>query len=475
MSKSWKLNTRELIEAVRAEHKGGSNPAEFQGVGTDSRQDLFGKIFFALKGESHDAHNYVEKAVSSGAAAIVVHEWREDWRPFLHKSAFFLVKDTLAALQALAHYWRRRHQFKVVAITGSNGKTTTKEIVARLLSIRYKVSAAKGSFNNHWGLPLSILAADATHTHLVLEMGMNHSGEVFRLCQIAEPNVVTVTTVGRAHMGELGSQAKVAEAKEEIYVSSPQAVHVFNIDNEWTMRMASHSVSNRQINVSSFNKESDVYLRAERMTWAGLDLLGRIGKQDGKAHLPMFGRHLVSNSMVAAGLALACDLSGEEIWRAFDGMDCTVWGRNQILSLKNGTRVIFDAYNSNPESFQILLKNAYECELGGHRFLVMGDMKELGQFSHEAHEEAGERAGQIGIDGVWYVGEFAMDFKKGMQKSGRPARVWLDSADVDKQLGEQFLSELGPDDVVLVKGSRGMRLERALEGWPLKTGLGGKD
>ncbi len=475
MDSQWQLKIEELIEATNGLLVQGSNGGILSGVVTDSRKPLAGQLFVALKGESHDAHSFVEQVIKNGAGAVLVHDWQEAWGKSSPSIPVIKVKNTLVALQALARFWRLKHQFKVVGITGSNGKTTTKEIARHLLSKKFEVSASKGSFNNHWGVPLSILEASPEHTHLILEMGMNHKGEIFRLCQIAEPDVVVVTTVGRAHVGELGSLANVAEAKEEIYAASPKAVPVFNMDNEWTMRMATRTSAVRSIQFSSFKKEVDVYLRAEKMDWSGLILVGRIGGAEGRANVPMFGRHIVANAMAAVGVGLALGMNGEELWKGLEGMNCGVWGRNQLLSLKSGSRVVFDAYNSNPDSFQTLLKNIYENETEGRKFLIAGEMKELGEFSEGAHEEAGERAGHIGFTGVWFVGEHAEAFLRGIKKSGARTDFSLSSLDVDEKISEKILAQLRSDDVVVIKGSRGMALERVLKGWPLTSPLGSKD
>jgi len=464
------LSVRELSEVTSG--KILSEPyGNFAGLGTDSRKNLSGQLFIALKGDTYDAHSFIPAAIEKGASVLLVHEFRPEWKAWLDRASFVQVADTLTGLQTLARHWRRKNKFKVIAITGSNGKTSTKEFLFTILSPNFKVHASKGSFNNHWGVPLSILEASAEKTHLILEMGMNATGEIFRLCQIAEPDVVTVTTVGRAHMGELGGQEQVAAAKEEIYTASPRAIPVFNSDNEWTMRMMARLGTPQKLVFSAFRPDANVHLRAQRLTWDGLDLVGHIGGVEGRTWVHVMGRHNVVNFMTAAALALAAGLTPEQIWAGLARIKDGAWGRNQRLRLANGAHVLFDGYNANPDSMAALLKNIYEMESPGRKFLIVGDMLELGEFAGASHEELGTLAAGVGFTGIWYVGSMADDFTRGLQKVGMP-KVFLRSHDVDAVVSKQFLDMLQPQDLVAIKGSHGLKLERVLTNWPLDQKLG---
>jgi len=470
-SKSWTCSIEELAQATGGQILSQVFP-DFSHVGTDSRASLEGMLFIPLKGEQFNAHDFVVKAVEQKARVILVSEWRDEWKPLLTKASFIRVSDALLGLQEFARFWRKKLNFTVIGITGSNGKTSTKEFTYALLKDSVPTFASKGSFNNHWGVPLSILSAGPEHKVLILEMGMNHSRELFKLCQIAEPNIVAVTNVGRAHIGELGSQIKVAEAKEEIYLASPKAVHVFNMDNEWTMRMQARS-SAKQIRFSSFAPELDVQMRAQRLTWEGLDIVGSIRGVPGNTWVHVLGRQNTSNLMCAASLALAAGLTPETIWKALGTIRDSAWGRNQIVPLTNGARVLFDGYNSNPDSMTALLKNLFEMDLTGRKFFVVGDMKELGSFTEAAHEEMGERAGSIGFEGIWYVGENAKAFARGVAKVSKP-KLFITSPTFDAQMAKDFGKSFASGDLIAVKGSRSMGLERAVESWPLQTPLGKK-
>ncbi len=446
--------------------------SEFSRVGTDTRTDLTGKLYVALKGDNFDGHNFVAAAVEKGAACVLVHEFREEWKPLLTKASFVQVKDTLHGLQEFGRYWRRKYKFKVIGITGSNGKTSTKEFAYILLKEKFATHATKGSYNNHWGVPLSILGAGPDTTHLILELGMNHSGEIFKLCQIAEPDIVVVTSVGRAHIGELGTQENVAKAKEEIYLACPNALHVFNRDNEWTMRMETRSHADKII-FSAFKPEVDVHFRAQRLSWEGLDIIGHIKGEKGHCWVHVLGRQNTVNLMAASALALAVGMTPAEIWARLPTINDTAWGRNQVLTMQNGAKILFDAYNANPDSMTALLKNLYEMDVRGRKFLVVGDMGELGSFTDTAHEEAGEKAGAVGFEGIWYVGANGTAFSRGLNKVAKP-NVFHSSADVDSEISNKFVGLLKDGDLVAVKASRSTELERVLKLWPLQVPLGPK-
>ena len=474
MDAEWTCSLDELAKATGGQIR--SRVAEqFSRVATDSRSGLKGRLFIPLRGDKFDAHEFIPQAIKNGAAVILVSELKAELKPYLERTSFVEVGDTLKGLQDLARAWRRRHGFKVIGITGSNGKTSTKEFLLSLLKNNLAVHASKGSFNNHWGVPLSILEADASQTHLILEMGMNHAGELTELCRIAEPDVVTVTSVGVAHIGELGSAEAVARAKEEIYGASPNAVHVFNMDNEWTMPMRERS-SSKQILFSSFNAQADVHLRALRMTWDGLEISGRIG-QDGPTQtvwVQTLGRHNVVNLMAASALALAVGLTPETIWRGLAELRDVTWGRNQLLKLKTGARLLWDGYNANPDSMGALMKNLFEMDVTGRKSLIVGDMRELGTFSEAAHEELGERAAGVGFKDIWFIGAFAEAFRRGLQKSGAANTQFQATSAIDANEADKFLRRLGPEDLVAIKASRGLALERVFAGWPLATPLGPK-
>ena len=223
------FDIKELVQATNGKIL-SEVVTQYSGVGTDTRESLKGEIFIALKGDNFDAHNFLDKATE--AAAIVIHDQSFATKEIKAKTTVILVEDTLIALQKLATFWKKKLNIPTIAITGSNGKTTTKEFLAQILSNKFDVAYNKGSFNNHWGVPLNLLSAKKTNEVLIAEMGMSHPGEIESLCKIAQPDFTLVNNVGMAHVGEVGGIKAVASAKEEIYLSCPHSVGVFNLDNE---------------------------------------------------------------------------------------------------------------------------------------------------------------------------------------------------------------------------------------------------
>ena len=460
------------IESLRAAVCGetlSTHGTEFTGVSTDSRH-IDGQIFFALVGEKFDAHDYLSQAVLGGAKCLIVHRETPELNELKSQVTVVRVADTLRALQELARDWRHRLEAKVFGVTGSNGKSSTKEFAATILGTQFKVCVSHGSFNNHWGVPLTLLSASRGDDVVLVEMGMNHSGELTQLSKIAEPDVVLCTTVGRAHIGNFGGdQQKVADAKEEIYLANPGAIKIFNTDNEYTMKMfdrvAKRQGPERTLAFSSFSAGAEVGFRADRMQMSGLHVVGHIKGVKGEATVPVFGRHNVVNLMAAASLALVMGMEPEKIWQALS-LCRGQWGRNQLVKLPNGTTVIFDAYNANPDSVSMLVRNFFEMSLeaGVKKVAIFGQMLELGADSPRYHEELGELVGQSDIAVVWFFGDDNAAFERGLKRSGF-SKTYFISNGYEESLAMKVRSMLNPKDIVVMKGSRGMRLERVLLAW----------
>jgi len=451
----------------------------FDGVGTDTRADLTGKIFVALKGDNFDAHDFLHKAVSAGAAALLVHRLpsSKEVEKLLTEGRVTIVKvdDTLRALQGLATFWRRKQRAKILGITGSNGKTTTKEFAATLIGSYKNVHYSKGSLNNHWGVPLTLLAIRPEHDIAIVEMGMNHPGELTELVKIAEPDVVMVTTVGRGHLAGLGSIDGVTRAKAEIYeAASPQAIMIFNLENPYTRDMFERygrlRSSNQVLNFASVeyvNNASwpavDVSLGVREMTTEYMCVVGQINGIPGETVVPIFGKQNITNLMAAVGLALAAGVPAKNIWSGLP-MVRTTWGRNQWVTLKSGARVLFDGYNANPESMGAAIDNFAHLKLGsGRKFAILAEMREMGEHAPHVHREIGERAARAGFAGISFFGPSGLEFVAGLEAGGF-YKTLLVSDTYEESLAPRMLPVLHEGDIVLMKGSRGMALEKALMG-----------
>lgn len=436
---------------------------EFSGIGTDTRVDLSGLLFVALKGEQYDAHQFLDAAVAKNAAALLVHEKPANLAALQAKVTVVLVSDTLKALQQLANFERKKSKAIVVGITGSNGKTTSKEFTAALVATKKRVHYSKGSFNNHWGVPLTLLAEPELTEISIVEMGMNHAGELTELCQIAEPDVVVCSTVGQAHVEFFGSVEKIAEAKEEIYKASPaSAIRIFNLDNPHTRKMYEHSLktqnSKRVITFSSLDHKADVNLKIDELSMSSLKISGTIAGEKGQTQVAVFGSQNLTNLMVAASIGLAVSMTAKEIWAGLSACK-TNWGRNQLVHTRKGAEILFDGYNANPDSMRALLENVSMIKNSGKKIGVFGEMLELGSHSAELHRDLGEKVGLAGFDLVWFYGADADAFMSGIKISGFKKNIMI-SKTYEESLASEIASVLDQDDIALVKGSRGMKLER---------------
>lgn len=435
----------------------------FHSIGTDTRVDLSGQLFVALVGDQFDAHHFLSNAVAKGASALLVHRLSEKDQALLEKVTVIQVQDTLKALQDLARSYRQGLNVKVLGLTGSNGKTTTKEFLTSILSSFKKVHSSKGSFNNHWGVPLTLLQIPPEAEMAVVEMGMNHAGEITELVKIADPDVVMCTMVGRAHIEHFGTVDKIADAKEEIYeAASETAIRVYNLDNPWTLRMFQKARTRfpkaKIFTFSEHDSKADVSFKISRMNMRQIELVGRIASVEGQVSVPVFGAQNLTNLMAAAAEALAIGLTPAEIWQGL--AQCrTAWGRNQFVRLKVGAEMIFDAYNANPDSMAALLDNMKLVEVAGKKRGVFGQMRELGDQSADLHRELGERVGQVGFDSVYFIGSDEAAFRSGLEASGFQG-TYLGKPDYTDEMGLHLAKSLGSQDLVVVKASRGTRLER---------------
>jgi UDP-N-acetylmuramoyl-tripeptide--D-alanyl-D-alanine ligase len=432
------------------------------GVSTDTRTDLKDKVFFALRGESFDAHEFAGLAAEKGASVIVIDK---DILKITDDVAVIKVEDTLKALQSFATWHRSRFTGKVVGITGSNGKTTTKEFCSTILSQKFPVLSTKGNLNNHVGLPLTLLELRAQHKFAVVEMGMNHEGEIAFLTEMAKPDIVAVTNVGRAHIEFFGSVEKIARAKEELYEHAPKnSVRIYNLDNQYTAMMRARAPGGcKVITFSSYAKDVDISLKEKVLTLDYITVSGHIGKEPGEVKIPSFGRQQVSNAMMASAVALACGVEAPLIWKGLAKCK-SGWGRSQVVDLENGAKVLFDAYNANPDSCAMAFENFSLLAARQKKYVVFGDMLELGSHASEYHREAGELMARIDPQAVLLIGNYAEDVKTGLIKAGFNKNIIV-SGTYEEKLATSFGAVLETGDVVLVKGSRGMKLERVVELW----------
>jgi UDP-N-acetylmuramoyl-tripeptide--D-alanyl-D-alanine ligase len=416
----------------------------------------------ALKGEQFDGHDFISQAFEKGAwGAFVQEEWHRAHADRLSRG--IIVHDTLTAFQAIAAFWRQRHPVPLVGITGTNGKSTTKEMLAAILTLRGPVLKNAGNFNNHIGVPLTLLAFEADQWAAILEMGMSRVGEIRRLAEIARPTIGVITNVGPAHLATLGTLENVARAKAEILEGlTPDQIAVLNGDDPRVAPL----VRRTQAKALTFriHGEADLIAR-DLQIYNGRGIAFRLhrGSDETLIRLPVPGRHNVANALAAAAAATALGVDLETIRRGLDGFN-PLSMRLEVRSVA-GRRFINDAYNANPHSMASALETLESLKGTARAFLVIGDMLELGEYAREAHLELGASIARMAIDGLITFGELARYVAEGAAAAGMPAERITHCRDLET-VRERVLAETKEGDLILVKGSRGMKMERVLEGVP---------
>jgi len=419
------------------------------GVSTDTRTLPAGSAFFALRGENFDGDTFAAKALSAGAAVAIVHKWTGEVPP---DSAVIEVGDTLLALQRLAVWWRKQLDIPVIAITGSNGKTSTKDFTAAVLARKFNVSATRGNQNNHIGVPLTVLATTPEHTAAVWEMGMNHSGEIAPLCEIARPKYGIITNIGTAHIEFLGTREAIAEEKGMLARALPADGMLFLPANCDFLDYLRQRTKAQLIYVGNGRG----FVRAENLKSTidgSVFTLVADGQEPVEVSLPVAGRHMVTNALLAAAAGWKLGISSEEI---AIGLSSTTLTGGRLCSYGfQGVTVIDDTYNANPESMAAAIETLADIPVGqgARRFIVLGRMGELGVHAAAAHLRTGALAAERHLT-VIAVGEGSEGIAEGANHSPH-------FKDLDK--AAKWLShEVKPGDVVLFKGSRSATVERVM-------------
>lgn len=453
--------TSEELAAAAGGRWIGSPPAAIEGVSTDTRTLAPGTLFVALQGEKFDAHEFLAEAASKGAAAAVVAEAWAARAPEPRPLPLLAVKDTLAALGALARHHRRRFRIPVVGVTGSNGKTTTREMIAAILATRGKVLKSEGNLNNEVGVPLTLFGLDASHEAAVIEMGMNHPGEIARLAAMAEPQIGVVTLAAPAHLEGLGTVDAVADAKAELYQGLPEGgIAVANADDARMLKRAQAS-GRRVVTFSAARgRRGDVVvLEIVSQGDDGLRFVLGIGNREVAVHIPaLVGTHNAANAAAAAAATVSLGCTDREIARGLAQVR-PVGRRLRLEKLASGVDLVDDSYNANPASMSAALHTLADLAKGRRALAVLGDMLELGAFEAEAHRSLGAEAARSGLAALAAFGPRSRATAEAARAAGLEAFHTEDMA----ALVAWAKATLRPGDVLLVKGSRGMKLERLVE------------
>jgi UDP-N-acetylmuramoyl-tripeptide--D-alanyl-D-alanine ligase len=432
-----------------------------QGYSIDSRTIQCGELFFAVKGERFDGHDFVHQALERGAVSAVVR--KDQLARFSVKTCLFAVDDTLTALQTLATAVRRLWGKPVIGVTGSAGKTTTKEAIAHVLATRYRVLKSEGNFNNHFGLPLMLLKLQPEHDVAVIEMGMSHAGEIAALAKIAQPEIGVVTVVAPVHLEYFDSLAGIARAKYELIESLPHnGTAILNADDEYVSQFGRDFKG--KVVLYGMRKPADV--RAENIEPLGVEGSAFEVVVQGvreRATLPLVGFHNISNALAAVAVGLDRGIHLSEILAALASL-VAADKRGQVAQLGN-IKVINDCYNSNPKALEAMV-DALAAMPAKRRIVVAGEMLELGPTGEQMHRCSGRHIAEKKIDVLIGVRGLAQPMVEAATASGMHAEFVATPEDA----GEWLARETRDGDVVLLKASRGVKLEKALEKW--KSAIG---
>ncbi len=460
--------TRDILSATGGRRLFGDPQTVFDGIGIDSRRLPEGALFIAIRGENHDGHTFLADVVARGGRGLLIKEGAVEegalaaWK--VRGVVCIAVADTLRALGDIAAFHRRRMPARIVALTGSNGKTTTRAMTAAILRRHGPTLATRGNLNNEIGLPLTLLQLQEAHVLGVVEMGMNHPGEIDRMARMAAPDIGMIINVAPAHLEGLHSVEGVMHAKGELLPHiHPAGKAILNGDDAHCRQLA------QTCPVASvlFGFSPEAQVRAADMVSGprGWQFLLQLPSGEIPVQLQVPGRFMVANALAAAAVAYCCKVALEDIKAGLESVEA-VDGRMQLVPLPWGITLINDCYNANPASTAAAIATLTRMKGASRGALVLGDMLELGPDAAEWHRKTGYKAGQAGLDRLFLHGDFATALRDGALEAGMPPERIL--AGGIRAISSALTQWLTPGDWVLVKGSRGMRMERviaALQEW----------
>lgn len=458
---NWRV--KDILTATGGRFLYGGSTQSFQGIGIDSRTIDPGALFVAIRGENHDAHGFLPQVISKGIKGLVIEDQTD--QPMDHGQwkaqgvACVTVADTTRALGALAAYARQQMDIPVVAITGSNGKTSTRQMTAAVMAKQYSTLATEGNLNNEIGLPLTLFKLNRTHQAAVLELGINHFAEMDRLGAICKPTIGMITNAGPAHLEFLGSLEGVAKAKGELLAHiDPKGYAVLNKDDHHVAALASQAVCP----VVFFGTSTQADIRAESIVETIDGIAFDLVLPDARVQvkLPTPGRFMVLNALAAAA---AGHLSGVDAQQIKQGLASfkSVRGRLHVVETAMGVKIIDDTYNANPASMAAAIQALSAVRKADRCFFVFGDMLELGDQADLMHQQVGAEAAKVGAVKIYAYGNRAQALISGAGEGGMSEKQLMTGS--KEELAADLISHLRPNDWVLVKGSRAMAMETVVE------------
>jgi len=459
--KTLLLKATEVVQATGGTLIRGNPRGVFEGVSTDSRDVAEGNLFIPLRGERFDGHAFIRDAVRRGAAGLLAERGMDGiGEETAGDIPVILVADTLRALGDIAHLWRNKFAIPVVAVTGSSGKTTTKEMIATVAGLSKTVLKSRGNYNNLIGLPLSLLELTAEHEAAVVEMGTNRRGEIARLAAIADPGIGVITNIGPAHLEGFGSLNVVMEEKGDLFLTMKDSgVAVINRDDPFSRVLADRWVGRNigfGIDENAFVRAERIFMRGERGVSFTLNM-GGIGKG---IDMTVVGRHNIYNALACAAACWALDIPYDLICEGLSVFS-QIEGRMEIHRLRKGGTVIDDTYNANPASVTEALKTLADLKGKNESIVILGDMLELGGETERLHEEVGRTVADTGVGILFLKGDFSDAVARGAVERGfGEDRIhFAETPDTVMAVLRRLVRE---EDWMLIKGSRRMKMEEFL-------------
>ncbi len=448
------LSLATIADYAHGSISAGDPAAVITRISTDSRTLQAGDLFVPIRGEKFDGRRFIEQAAERGASgALVENEWSGNVPASF---ALIRVADTLIGYQQIAAGYRRSLPLKVIAITGSNGKTSTKDFVAAALGRRFRVTKTEGNFNNHVGLPRTILEANSQDEIAVWELGMNHPGEIAALAAIAQANTGIITNIGIAHIEFMGSQEAIAEEKGALAAAiGEEGTVILNAEDRFSESIARRT---RAKIVLAGISRGTLQATEIRQSAGGSEFTILEGAHRCRAQLPVAGLHMVQNAMLAVAAGREAGLSLEDCAAGLASAPLTK-ARLQLRDI-NGVQFLDDSYNANPESMKAALRTLVELETEGRRIAVLGAMGELGVESERGHREVGQAAAAFRIDQLITVGDLAAGISHAAEAAGLANVTHVPDTAAAADI---LLAAAAEGDLVLIKGSRAARMERVLE------------
>ena len=453
------LSIKNIIEATKGKLLVGNEEYVCMSYSKDTRTIKEGDCYIGIKGETFDGNLFWEKALENGASTVIVQNVQiedEKLKKWADKN-IIKVEDTLEALYSIARYKRSLYNIPVIAITGSVGKTSTKDIVANVVSKKYKTLKTEGNNNNNIGLPLTILRLQDEEV-AVIEMGMNHFGEISLLTSIAKPTICIITNIGTSHIGNLGSRENILKAKLEILEGSKKEAVIINNDNDLLHKWYEENKENYNIKTYGIKEQSDIMAKEIKLEENKSTFTCKINNVEEKINVPVGGEHFVLNALCAITVGEVLKIEENKIKKGIENFELTK-KRMDIVELKNGIKIINDAYNASLESMAASLKVLSEFK--ERKIAVLGDMFELGDFSEELHKKVGKEVVKNNIDILIACGENARYIADVARESANKENVYyLRKTEEIKPLLEKIVKN---NDVILFKASNGMKFYKIAE------------